>query len=859
MPIAWLTSAKPAGLAALAVATVVGIVTLFPADAPTQDGPKKNANSKIEVVERAGDGFPLPAGAIHRFGSRRLRHPEVIRASAVSPDGKYLATLGTSCVVVWDMQTLAAKRKITGAYFGSYGFGDSTKAISFLPDSKTLLVTVRPTDRTSISVNTKVELAQVWDVETGKKKFGITGGWGFAFASWLVDGGKAIAVLSGYREQATIRYIDPKDGKELQSVNAPLMNRGVWVSPSGHLMVETDGRGNGFKVVDTKKVNEVDSVADCKLIQAAFSPDDKKLIYHDDTGTVHVRDLSAKKELFTFKHPAEKQRGPMQFSKDQQTLYFGGQYGQLFRWDLKNNKRLPDVGKHSTWTLTCIALSPDESILYSMGGDQLIKRWDLKTGKQLPLPEGYITQTAIVPAVDGKNLINADHVGHIDYWNLATGKHGKQLQPGNTGGINCVATSADGHWFAGGRTVQDVQLWDLRSGKLAKTFGLVEQTDQHGGDHVQRVFFRPDGKVLFTTSGKTGITAWSVPEAKQLWRVEKLGPHAACDVNGRWIAIGGGYSNEQVHWTLLDAKTGQTIRQVEVPTEPVQPRQGILYPPYLNGVEFSPDSSRVITAHYDGVVRVWDPNTGKLVQKFGGTRMGAQCVACSDDGRLVGVGGADRKIAIWELATGKEVLELTGHDSAVRDVAFTRDSKGIIGNADLSPILWSLAPKDLPGIDGADAMWETLGSEDGAKAYRLVWALAKEPKRAISLFHERIDAKSLALAREQFDKWVAGMDSPRFCAREVAERNLMQAGVRVPVEWLRKALADAKSDELIARLNRVMVQREKPDPNERRLGRAVQILELAGTNEAKAFLKTWADAGGSGLALDAKAALQRLR
>ena len=62
----------------------------------------------------------------------------------------------------------------------------------------------------------------------------------------------------------------------------------------------------------------------------------------------------------------------MQFSADQQTLYFGGQHGRLYRWDLKNNKMLPDVGQHSTWTLSGIALSPEGRYLATANADGTI-------------------------------------------------------------------------------------------------------------------------------------------------------------------------------------------------------------------------------------------------------------------------------------------------------------------------------------------------------------------------------------------------------------------------------------------------------------------------------------------------------
>ena len=95
-------------------------------------------------------------------------------------------------------------------------------------------------------------------------------------------------------------------------------------------------------------------------------------------------------------------------------------------------------------------------------------------------------------------------------------------------------------------------------------------------------------------------------------------------------------------------------------------------------------------------------------------------LAVSPDSRWVGLGRGDRKITIWELASGKEVFTVTGHDSGVRDVAFTRDGRGIIGNADLAPVLWSITPKDLPSIDGdKDDAWTALASADGSKAFRL--------------------------------------------------------------------------------------------------------------------------------------------
>ena len=207
---------------------------------------------------------------------------------------------------------------------------------------------------------------------------------------------------------------------------------------------------------------------------------------------------------------------------------------------------------------------------------------------------------------------------------------------------------------------------------------------------------------------------------------------------------------------------------------------------------------------------------------------------------------------MFELASGSRVLDLGGHDSPVTQVAFTKDGRGLVSNADLAPVLWDLCPKDLP----TDGLWELLADADAAKAYRAKWALIKDPAAGVKLLGEKVKLADGAVSRKQFDQWVADLENPQFRAREAAEKGLSGGGV--PARWLRKALADAKTDESRTRLRRILTAREKEaEPDGGRLGRVVQVLELIGTAEARALLKTWAT-GGGGLADEAAEALGRL-
>jgi WD40 repeat protein len=823
-------------------------------DAPPKDAPKQDTKPEV-AVRKTDDGIPLPAGALHRFGNRQARHPDGIFGWAVSPDGKYLATVGSTTVVVWDVKTMVAKLVLRDQSFQEVE-GDGGGAISFFPDSRRLLVVAHPDVRTIVRWQDRpksADVARVFDVETGKLELTIKSEPDYGAATWLAAGGKEIAVFG---EQA-VTYFDAKVGKEVRKVTyGPALYGLPIVAPQANRMVMRQNDNNTLVIVDLKTSGRVDEMTFDNVHHVSLAPDGKRLVVVDGAGKMRIRDVEAKKELAAFNTPAGQGVVGMQFSADQQTLYFIGQHGRLYRWDLKTFKKLPDVGQHSSWTGSGIALSPDESVLYSIGYDHLIRRWDLKTFKEIPLPDGYITQTAVVPLPDRKTMLIADHAGRLDRWDLATGKHLQELQPAKSGGIDCVAVSADGRWFAGGRTLQDVTLWDLKAGKFERLIPLVEKPDPNGSDHVKRVAFNAAGTVLFTGSGKTGITVWEVLTGKKLWNAAGIGPWLAVDPTGRWVAAGGGYNRDPVQWTLLNQSTGEVIRKLDVLMgEGAEDGLAFRYPPYLSDMTFTPDGTRLVTAHYDGTFRIWDPDAGRELQKVAEGGPGSAGVAMSPDGRWLGVGHSDKRITVWELASGKRLLELTGHDSDVRDVAFTRDGRGIIGNADLAPILWTLEPRAGPKTDAA---WNLLDTRDGPTAYQAQWALVKDPAAAVKLLTEKVKPAELALERAQFDKWVAGLDNTRFQVREAAERDLTRAGLKVPVGWLRKAVADSTSDESRARLGRILAEREKPNPQEWRLLRAVQVLELAGTPDALALLKTWAVVDGSPVTDASRGAVGRL-
>ena len=75
--------------------------------------------------------------------------------------------------------------------------GAAGPASAFLPDSKRLLVSVHPDNMYFDSGRVrKVDVARVFDVETGKLQFAMKGDPDYWTSAWVAAGGKEVAVYS---------------------------------------------------------------------------------------------------------------------------------------------------------------------------------------------------------------------------------------------------------------------------------------------------------------------------------------------------------------------------------------------------------------------------------------------------------------------------------------------------------------------------------------------------------------------------------------------------------------------------------------------------------------------------------------
>ena len=98
-------------------------------------------------------------------------------------------------------------------------------------------------------------------------------------------------------------------------------------------------------------------------------------------------------------------------------------------------------------------------------------------------------------------------------------------------------------------------------------------------------------------------------------------------------------------------------------------------PAALLGVDYSPDGLRVATCGLGRDITVWDVASGRPALVLTGHTDDVVAVRFSPNGRYLASGGVDKALILWDAITGELLRKNLDHTDYVRDVAFSADSK----------------------------------------------------------------------------------------------------------------------------------------------------------------------------------------
>lgn len=800
----------------------------------TEPGPPK--------LDRHGD--PLPAGALARYGTVRLRHGTDISGIGFTPDSKLLCTVSASedTVRVWNPTTgkevarlNIAPTLVSLAKDGSVYVIDGDRVRVWLPTTNTTrTLPGKPipegTTPTAIAVN------------PDGRSFTL----GFEGKLLILDA----------QTGKTVRELKLPDGPQNNGrAKGGGQPNGQPGPPPTRLLYSPDGRwlaGNGQKtgvwLWDLRTGKRVRTYrSDFDFPEYTFSPDVTKIAV---TGQrFHLYPLDSEEPVEGFKSPenGDALLAP-RFSADGKTLYAINGNGDVWPFDAATGEAsepldAPVMNLHAPF-----ALSPGGTTAAGIDETGGIRIWDTATGKG-PGVERVSNLSSPGFALDGKQVTALDAENKIRAFDPATGLPGKTVElPGEDIGLPAT-------WDAASRRAAvlvpsgddlEIQVIDADTGKAVSKHAVANAA---GIPFVSFAAANRDRMVMFS---QTTIAVANPTTGKAVRTIDipnqNNGARGGIAPDGRSVVMVG---QPATIWEVATGKKRLTLDAIQA-----------------FGV-FSPDSRFVGGWDETGNLVVMDARTGAVVRRFPSSdgQGGLGTMAFSPDGKRLATGTDDGRVTVWDVTAGEALAPFGGHDGIVTGLAFSPDGKRLVSTAsDGTALVWAVPEKALTvgpadaAVSGFEEAFRLLGSADAQQAQRGLDYIYRNPNDAPKQAGQRLPAPT-ATPAATVTKHIEDLGSDEFATREAAKKALEAIGGEAGPA-LKRAMEKSPSSEVRKTAAELLGKIDAPAsrPDDLRILRAVEAMENLRSADGRAQLEKWAlGPPGHRLTIEAADAVARLK
>ncbi|KAF9105125.1 hypothetical protein BGX27_009794 [Mortierella sp. AM989] len=485
----------------------------------------------------------------------------------------------------------------------------------------------------------------------------------------------------------------------------PFIRRGgmVWscaYSPDGETFA-ADG-----VIYSTSSWKEVKVLSGCG-VRFAFSPNGNQIISYGDENTVKLWNVESGDCIQTLNGHSGSVHC-VAYSPKGDLVASGSDDNTVRLWDVETGGCVRTLSGHSGW-IVCVAYSPKGDLVAS-GSYSTVLLWEVETGDCLQILSNRSWVECVAFSTKSNQLACGGWSGTLNLWNVKNGECHHVLS-GHNGRVWSVAYSPNGKQIASGSEDKTLRLWDVETGTCShilsghsnyvlcvayspkgdqiasgdwdgtirlwnfETAASPDAFATHGGS-VNCVTYSPKSNLIAScTSADRKVRLWDAETGacRHTWDSHgdsslAFSPDGTTVVSGRSSEV-----------TLWDVETG-TCRRTLSYSKPVK-----CSPDYILSVAISPHGDQVASASVDGVVRLWNVETGAFLE-----HVGDYSIVYSPKGDRVASGGRSN-INLWDTETGSLILAMEGHSEDVSCVVFSSKGDRIAsGSDDCTMRLWDV-------------------------------------------------------------------------------------------------------------------------------------------------------------------------
>jgi WD40 repeat protein len=390
---------------------------------------------------------------------------------------------------------------------------------------------------------------------------------------------------------------------------------------------------------------------------AAFSLDHRCIVTTSEDKTARVWDAQTGKEQCVLPH--ENAVDVAEFSKDGRHLLTLSGEKTIIVWDTTKRAAVKLKNTQRSWA----ELSSDgEHVVTTTSDTAAAALWNSTDGERLSGLGDWAWVDRAKFSSNGKRILMVSRNGWAKVWDVAQDREVVSVQ--HNGQVIDADLSPDGKWLVTASNDETARVWEVGSGKP------MSPPLAHG-ETVSSVAFAPDGKRIVTRTARGVLRIWSFETSGPvILKHDEAVRQALFSKNGRYLLTATDFKAQI--WNL---ETRGAILLEMVDSQ-------------IYHAAFSPDGLLIVTGSEDGVARLWEAASGRLVKSFQHGKRVEHAAFDSSGKRVVTASGFE--VRVWDVQSGKPLASMS-HSAPVKYVEFSPDGRRILAvDADEIARVWEV-------------------------------------------------------------------------------------------------------------------------------------------------------------------------